>query len=140
MRPTSIYPVIATKEIARTVDFYVQHFGFTVTFEADWYVSMRHRTAPHYELAVLDYTHASVPKTGRHAVAGLLLNVEVDDVDAEYERLIDGANLPILKDIRSEVWGQRHFITADPNGVMIDVITNIPPSEEYTVHYATTDM
>ena len=135
MQPTSIYPVIGTTKIAETAAFYVEHFGFTITFEADWYVSMRHSTAPQYELAVLDYTHASVPEAGQHSVAGLLLNFEVDDVDAEYERLIKGARLPVLRDIRSEAWGQRHFITADPNGVLIDVITTIPPSKEYTTQY-----
>ncbi|MBC8161020.1 MAG: VOC family protein [Roseiflexaceae bacterium] len=135
MQPTSIYPVICTDRIAETAAFYVQHFGFTITFEADWYVSMRHSTASSYELAVLDYTHASVPDLGQHAVAGLLLNFEVEDVDTEYERLIKGARLPVLLDIRSEAWGQRHFITADPNGVLIDVITNIPPSGEYATQY-----
>lgn len=136
MQPTSIYPVIGTKKIAETVAFYVQHFGFTVTFEADWYVSMRHATAPHYELALLDYTHTSVPEAGRHAVSGLILNFEVDDVDAVYTQLITDAQLPVLRDIRSETWGQRHFITADPSGVLIDVITSIPPSQEYATQYA----
>ena len=135
MQPTSIYPVICTDKIAETAAFYLQHFGFTVTFEADWYVSMRHSTAPQYELAVLDYTHASVPAAGQHAVAGMLLNFEVEDVDAEYKRLIRVAGLPVLLDIRSEAWGQRHFITADPSGVLIDVITNTPPSEEYSAQY-----
>ncbi len=114
----------------------MRHFGFTVTFKADWYVSLRHGKAPQYELAVLDHTHASVPELGKHPVAGLLLNFEVDDVDAEYERLVNGARLPVLRDIRSEAWGRRHFITADPNGVLIDVITNIPPSEEYIQQYS----
>jgi hypothetical protein len=53
----------------------------------------------------------------------------------EYERLIKGAGLPIQRDIRSESWGQWHFITADPNGVLIDVITNIPPSPENADQY-----
>jgi uncharacterized glyoxalase superfamily protein PhnB len=135
MQPTSIYPVIGSNRLAETAAFYVQHFGFTVTFEAEWYVSMRHAAAPQYELAVLDYNHPSVPAAGQQAVAGLLLNFEVDDVDAEYERLIKGAHLPLLRDLRSEVWGQRHFITGDPNGVLIDVITNVPPSQEYASHY-----
>lgn len=135
MQPMLMYPVIGTKKIADTVAFYVQHFGFSITFEADWYVSMRHGTAAQYELAVLDYTHPSVPEAGQQAIAGLLLNFEVDNVDAEYERLINGARLPVLRDIRSEAWGQRHFITADPNGVLIDVITNIPPSAEYAMQY-----
>lgn len=136
MQPRSFYPVIGTDKVAETAAFYVQHFGFTVTFQADWYISLRQGAAPQYELAVLDFTHASVPEAGRYRVAGLWLNFEVDDVDAEYERLIKSAGLPVLRDIRSEAWGQRHFITADPNGILIDVITNIPASKEYAAQYA----
>lgn len=54
----------------------------------------------------------------RKPVQGLLLNFEIDDVDAEYARL-KAAGLPILRDIKSEDFGQRHFITHDPAGVMI---------------------
>jgi catechol 2,3-dioxygenase-like lactoylglutathione lyase family enzyme len=136
MQPKSFYPVIGTKKIAETAAFYVQHFGFSVSFEADWYVSLQHSKAAHYELAVIDYQHASVPELGQQPIAGLLLNFEVDDVDQEYERLIIGAHLPLLRDIRSEEWGQRHFITADPNGVLIDIIKIIAPSEEFAAQYS----
>ena len=34
-----------------------------------------------------------------------------------------------------EAFGQRHFITADPNGVLIDVIKPIPPSAEFAANY-----
>ena len=37
----------------------------------------------------------------------------------------------MLKPLTDEDFGQRHFITRDPNGVLIDVITPIPPSPEY---------
>ena len=33
-------------------------------------------------------------------------------------------------------FGQRHFITADPNGVLIDVIKPIPPSAAFVENYA----
>jgi len=46
MQPKSFYPVIGTKKIAETVAFYEQHFGFAVTFESDWYASLRHAGAP----------------------------------------------------------------------------------------------
>ncbi|PKO17735.1 MAG: glyoxalase/bleomycin resistance/extradiol dioxygenase family protein [Chloroflexi bacterium HGW-Chloroflexi-10] len=136
MQPKSFYPVIGTKKITETAAFYVQHFGFSVSFESDWYVSLHHSNAAHYELAVIDYQHASVPELGQQPIAGLLLNFEVDDVDKEYERLIIGAHLPLLRDIRSEEWGQRHFITADPNGVLIDIIKIIAPSEEFAAQYS----
>jgi hypothetical protein len=47
------------------------------------------------------------------------------------------AGLPIHLEIRSEIFGQRHFITSDPNGILIDIIQVIPASEEYTQKYAT---
>jgi len=65
----------------------------------------------------------------------LLLNFEVEDVDTEYQRLVKDAGLPVLLDLRSEAWGQRHFITVDPNGVLIDVISIIPPSPEFAEQY-----
>ena len=38
--------------------------------------------------------------------------------------------------LRDEAFGQRHFIAADPNSVMIDVIKPIPPSAEHAAQYA----
>ena len=70
------------------------------------------------------------------SVPGLGGHFEVADVDAAYEQLVTGAGLPVLRELRSEDWGQRHFITADPNGVLIDVITNIPPSAEFLAQYS----
>lgn len=35
-----------------------------------------------------------------------------------------------------EPFGQRHFITKDPNGVLIDVIKPIRPSEEFLAQFA----
>jgi catechol 2,3-dioxygenase-like lactoylglutathione lyase family enzyme len=136
MHLSSFYPVIGTAQVAATRDFYVTHLGFAITFAAGWYVSLRRPAPPHYELAILDWTHPTIPAPFRKPVQGLLLNFEVTDVDAEYERLINRAGLPLHLDLRDEAFGQRHFITADPNGVLIDVITPIPPSEEYAVHYA----
>jgi catechol 2,3-dioxygenase-like lactoylglutathione lyase family enzyme len=132
MQVSSFYPVIGTKQVSESKDFYTQHFGFTVTFEADWYVSLK---KDNYELAILDYTHPTVPENFRKSVQGLLLNFEVDDVDAEYERLIKKNKLPVQLDIRSEEFGQRHFITSDPNRVLIDVITVIPATGEFVEQY-----
>ncbi|MEM9268600.1 MAG: glyoxalase, partial [Pseudomonadota bacterium] len=35
-----------------------------------------------------------------------------------------------------EPFGQRHFITQDPNGVLIDVIKPIPPSPEFLAQFS----
>ncbi len=135
MQLTSFYPVICTKLVRETSDFYITHLGFAETFVADWYVSLHLPDHPDYQLAILDHTHPTIPAGFRQPVQGLLLNFEVDDVDAEYARLIQQAGLPLHLDIRSEDFGQRHFITSDPSGVLIDVITVIPPSAEFAAQY-----
>ncbi|MEV4191766.1 VOC family protein [Streptomyces toxytricini] len=130
------YPVLATRDVAAARDFYTRHFGFEVTFAADWYASLRRPDAPHYELALLDHTHPTVPEGHRVALqGGLLLNFEVDDVDSEHRRLVAGAGLPEVLPLRTEDFGQRHFIVAAPDRVLIDVITVVPPSGEYAAQY-----
>lgn len=119
-----------------TAGFYIERFGFEKVFEADWYVSLKisGNDIP-FELAILDASHPTVPQAYRTQTKGLILNFEVDDVDAEYDRLIRDADLPLELEIRTEDFGQRHFMTSDPNGVLIDVITVIPPTSEYDRQY-----
>ncbi|SOZ98618.1 putative antibiotic resistance protein; GlyoxalaseI/dioxygenase domain [Cupriavidus taiwanensis] len=135
MKVTSYYPVIMTADVAGTAAFYQQHFGFTALFASDWYVHLQLADDAAVNLAVLDGSHETVPAPARGQRAqGLLLNFEVEDPDAVHERL-RAAGLPILQPLRDEAFGQRHFITADPNGVLIDLIKPIPPSAEFAAQY-----
>lgn len=128
------YPVLLTRDVAGTSEFYRTHFGYESTFEADWYVSLRR---DRWELAVLDAAHETIPEKYRGFVAsGVLLNLEVDDVDAVYRRLVEEGPLEAVLAIRSEAFGQRHFIVAGPDGVLIDVITPIEPEVEYAEQFA----
>ncbi|MCG6207323.1 VOC family protein [Rhodopseudomonas sp. HC1] len=134
MRVTSYYPVIMTDDVGATARFYAKHFGFRALFASDWYVHLQSADDATINLAVLDGAHHTVPEAGRGRVAGLILNFEVEDPEAEYARL-QSAGLPILLALRDEAFGQRHFITADPNGVLIDIIKPIPPSGDYVAQY-----
>ncbi|MBB3350544.1 catechol 2,3-dioxygenase-like lactoylglutathione lyase family enzyme [Rhizobium sp. BK049] len=136
MKSTSYYPVIMTDDVAGSARFYCAHFGFGALFESEWYVHLQSTEAEHVALAILDGSHETIPAAARGKVSGLLLNFEVADVDAVYAAC-NSANLPILQEIRDEDFGQRHFITADPNGVLIDIITPIPPSAEFAPMYET---
>jgi catechol 2,3-dioxygenase-like lactoylglutathione lyase family enzyme len=123
---SSFYPVLAVEAalVGPERDFYVAHFGFTAVFDTDWYVAMQHHDGDRlHELGILQLDHPSMPAPGRHPARGLLLTIEVDDVDAEHQRLINQAGLPVVQDLRDEDFGQRHFITHDPAGVLIDVVT-----------------
>ncbi|WP_282776404.1 MULTISPECIES: VOC family protein [unclassified Nocardia] len=136
MELNSFYPVLGTDKIAESRDFYTKWLGFEITFEADWYVSLRRPGAKPYELALLDYTHPTVPAAYRRPVQGLLLNFEVENVDAEWERMVVRGGMKPELEIRSETFGQRHFIVADPNGVLLDMISEIAPGEEYAAQFS----
>jgi catechol 2,3-dioxygenase-like lactoylglutathione lyase family enzyme len=134
MKCTQYYPVLMTAQVRETADFYQTHFGFQAVFASDWYMHLQSIDDPAINLAVLDASHPTVPEPRRGAISqGLLLNFEVPDVDAEYARLKD--RLTILLPLRSEDFGQRHFIAQGPDGVMIDVITPIDPSPAFAAQY-----
>ena len=135
MKVTSYYPVIMTNDVAATASFYQTHFSFTPLFTSDWYVHLQLEGEPSINLALLDGRHETIPAAARgRVVGGMLLNFEVDDPDAIHDRL-QAAGLPILLPLRDEAFGQRHFITSDPNGVLIDIIKPIPPSGEFVEQY-----
>ncbi len=135
MKCTSYYPVIMTDDVAGTAAFYCAHFRFRPLFTSDWYVHLQSTEDEHVTLAILDGQHETIPQAGRGTVSGLLLNFEVEDPDAVHAAC-RAAGLPILKALCDEDFGQRHFITADPNGVLIDVIKPIAPSAEFAALYA----
>lgn len=135
MKCTQYYPVIQTDDVAATKAFYLDYFRFKLSFDADWYCHLQSLDDPKVNIAVLKGDHETIPAEGHGTVRGLILNFEVDDVDSVYQRLSE-AGLPILKPLTDEAFGQRHFITKDPNGVLIDVIKPIPPSGAFADQYA----
>lgn len=135
MKCQQYYPVLVSNQVAETVRFYIDHFGFRPLFEADWYVHLQSGEDATVNVAVLQAGHPTLPVPTAPRAAGLLINFEVDDVDAQHARL-QAAGVPVLLALRDEAFGQRHFIVADPNGVLIDIITPIAPSAEFAAAYA----
>lgn len=135
MTLNALYPVLAVDDVAAVSRFFLDHFPFETTFEADWYVSLRTTGEPCFQLAVMAHDHPSVPEEYRLASQGVLINLEISDADAEYGRLRK-AGVDIVHDIRSEEWGQRHFIAAGPGKILVDVIQPVPPSEAFLAQYA----
>ncbi len=134
MKTTSYYPVLMTGDVTATAAFYVRHFHFQPLFESDWYVHLQSTEDKRVNLGIVQGDHETIPETGRGRASGLLINFEVRDVDAVHERLV-AAGVPVVRSLRDEEFGQRHFIVADPNGVLIDVIKPIPPSAAFAAQY-----
>ncbi|MFE0748482.1 VOC family protein [Gordonia sp. NPDC058843] len=132
MTITSVYPVLMSQDVASASAFYQRVLGFEVTFSADWYVSMRTGV---FELALVDASHPTIPDGHRRQATGLLVNVEVDDVDGLYGRLTGEHGLRPILELRDEDFGQRHFIVEGPDGVLLDCIQPTTPVGEFADAY-----
>lgn len=130
MKFNSLFPLLQVADVAGSARFYQTHFGFVPVFESNWYVHLKGDSNGLFELAVIDYRHESIPEAGRVPSTGVILSFYVDDAAAEARRL-ETAGLTVAQPLRDEVFGQRHVIVADPNGILIDIITPIDPDPDW---------
>lgn len=134
MKSTSYYPVIQVRDVQASARFYIDHLNFTALFESDWYIHLQSTEDETVNLAILRFDHETIPEEGRKLSQGVILNFEVEDPDACYSRM-QAAGLTILKPLCDEAFGQRHFITRDQDGILIDIIKPIQPSADYAADY-----
>ena len=134
IKSTSFFPVLTTTKLAECRNFYTQYFGFSVVFEADWYIHLASETG--IQLGFLQPNHPTQPDflQAAYVGSGLIYSFEVNDVDQEYEKL-KKSEIPILLQVRTEKWGQRHFMIKDPSGMVIDVVQHAEPTDEYKDKY-----
>lgn len=135
MKCTQYYPVLMTGDVAGTSSYYRRHFGFRPVFTSDWYVHLQSAEDASVNLAILDGDHDTIPPEGRGRSSGLLINFEVEDVDKVHDRMVSEGLTPI-QPLRSEDFGQRHFILQGPDGVLIDIITPIDPSPKFAAAFS----
>ncbi len=130
-----MYPLLTVSDLEAARLFYTTHLPFEIVFEAEWYLSLRARGEQSFELAFIVPDHATVPEQWRSSTAaGVILTIEVEAVDAVHAAF-KAAELAIHVPLRDEPHGQRHFIAEDPNGILIDVVTPIPPASGYEAGY-----
>jgi uncharacterized glyoxalase superfamily protein PhnB len=120
-----VFPAICAPSVAETAAFYRELFGFVDVFAADWYVQLEVPGHPETQIGIVAVDHPSVPEGHRRPPAGVLVSIEVDDVDAAHAAA-RARGCTEVRPLRDEPWGQRHFITLDPAGTLVDVITPIP--------------
>jgi len=115
------FPVIITEKFEETKQFYISLLGCQVVFDTDWYA---HLVSPKgLEVGILVANHPSQPEYLHRAYtgSGMVLSFDVENADTEYEK-VKAAGIEIAYDIKSENWGQRHFLLRDPNGLTVDIV------------------
>jgi catechol 2,3-dioxygenase-like lactoylglutathione lyase family enzyme len=118
---------IITPKLAETKAFYQRVLNFGISFENEFYVLM-HTPGHDAQISFLLPDHPIQKPVFQKAFEGkgMFLTIEVEDVDAEYER-IKKLGVKIEVEIRDESWGERHFAFYDPNGIAIDVVKYTRP-------------
>jgi catechol 2,3-dioxygenase-like lactoylglutathione lyase family enzyme len=70
MTLTSFYPVLCTDRLKESRDFYVGLFGFRADLRGGLVREPAPPDPPHYELALVDYSHPTVPRGYRSRSRG----------------------------------------------------------------------
>jgi catechol 2,3-dioxygenase-like lactoylglutathione lyase family enzyme len=122
-----VYPVLCCRDLNRSRDFYCRLLDLEVIFECGWYTALAYGGGEHQQLGLVLPDHPSVPEPFGVEPAGVLVSFEVDDVDAVHDRAA-AADLEIAFSLRDEEFGQRHFMTVDPDDLLVDVIEVMPPT------------
>lgn len=129
-QPHSIFPVIACSDLDAARDFYRDLLGLEVAFESGWYTLLRSRTDSDVQVGFVQSGHQTVPRELGTAASGVLVSVIVPDVDTVHARAVE-MHANIVLSLRDEEFGQRHFMTSDPTGLVVDVITPIRPARSF---------
>ncbi|MEA5410678.1 VOC family protein [Synechococcus sp. BA-120 BA3] len=117
---TRLLTNLCSDRLGESRDFYVSLLGFEVNYDSDWYVQLHSPTHPALELGLIARSSELVPPSFQQAPAGLFITFVVPDVDAVYAKALS-LGLSILQEPRNEFYGQRRFLTVDPNGCLIDI-------------------
>ena len=110
--------------------FYTAHFGFDAVFSNQWYLHLVSKAG--VQVGFLLPEQPTQPPIFRQPYCGrgVIFSLEVDDADAAFSTA-RSRSLNIVLELRSEDWGQRHFCVEDPNGIHLDIVQAIEPTQAY---------
>ncbi len=100
-----------TNKIGECTDFYIKWFDAKLTFDCGWYATVQLSNSLPIFLSFMD------PQTnkGNWSKGGTTLNLKVEDINVEYEKLCK-AGIKIADAIADHEWGDRSFTVLDPLG------------------------
>ena len=114
--------------------FYCDLLGLEAGFETDWIVQLSSPDNSAIELMLQPKNHELVPQDFQKSPQGSSLVFVVDDCDQYYAKAVS-MGLSIIQEPTNEVYGQRRFLTNDPDGLLIDISSQCEPSADFIAEY-----
>jgi uncharacterized glyoxalase superfamily protein PhnB len=108
-----LVPDLATGDLAGTAGFYRNALGLDVVMETDWVVMLAVPGRGSLQLTLI--TEDATAPVNPH------LSVEVEDLDAVWERVLD-SGAEIVHPRTREPWGVERFFARDPGGNVVNVL------------------
>ena len=129
IEPMALFPLHVTENLHAQKAFYERVFGLqAVFFQPDFYVHLLHPGSG-VQLGFMVPDHPEQPPF-LHPVAGTdgtVITVEVADVRAAHASARE-MDLELALELKSESWGQTHFMVRDPGGLVVDVVEHRAPA------------
>ena len=110
-----VVPDITSERIDESRKFYTEFLGFEVAMDMGWIVTLASPSNPTAQITLLRGPASAAPHPN--------LSIEVADVDAVHAKAI-ALGLQLVYPLTDEPWGVRRFFVADPNGVVINVVSH----------------
>src|SRR5690242_12308560 len=109
-----VVPNIEADQLDASRAFYADFLGFNVGMDLGWIVTFVAPDNPTAQISVLLSGVSPIPHPQ--------LSIEVRDVDAVYAEA-QARGLAIVYALTDEPWGVRRFFVRDPNGTVINILS-----------------
>lgn len=130
MRITETALSLNVPDVEASASWVQEHLGFTVAMAADGFCSLQHPEAGFQLIYLRTGLPTFKPAAAAGRADGLLVVFTVDDIDADYARLVE-AGVEVVTPIETEPWGERYFQMADPNGVVYQLVQWLRRPDEH---------
>ena len=110
-----IVPDIGFGEPEKAKAFYRDLLGLDIAMDQGWIITFASKETARPQVSVMSEGGSGTPVPD--------LSIEVDDVDAVYEKA-KTAGFEIVYDLTDEPWGVRRFYVRDPAGKILNILAH----------------
>lgn len=110
-----IVPDITSERMAESRKFYAEFLGMDLAMDMGWILTFVSPSNPTAQITLMQAPASAMPNPQ--------VSIEVEDVNAVHDKAAE-LGLKIVYPLTDEPWGVRRFFVADPNGVIINVMSH----------------